>query len=84
MSYTLQLPQTVVDDARNYASSCGTTLGHLVKMYVIELSTRKPKAAKRRLGVADGEYRIPTETEDRLMDEEIAAMFQEASDEMPA
>ena len=54
MSYTLQLPPAVVSDAKVYASSCGTTLSHLVKMYIIELSTRKPEMKKRKLGIADG------------------------------
>jgi len=61
MSYTLQLPTTIVNDAKLYASSCGTSLGHLVKMYIIELSTRKPDLKKRKLGIAEGECRIPTE-----------------------
>lgn len=82
MSYTLQLPPSVVNDAKVYASSCGTTLSHLVKMYIIELSTRKPKLKKRKLGIADGECRIPSEEEDSVMDEEIAAMFAGAADEV--
>lgn len=82
MSYTLQLPPSVVNDAKVYASSCGTTLSHLVKMYIIELSTRKPKLKKRKLGIADGECRIPSEEEDSAMDEEIAAMFAGAADEV--
>ena len=75
MSYTLQLPPAVVSDAKVYASSCGTTLSHLVKMYIIELSTRKPEMKKRKLGIADGECRIPTKEEDCAMDEEIATIF---------
>ena len=82
MSYTLQIPPTVVNDAKMYASSCGTTLSHLVKMYIIELSTRKPKMKKRKLGIADGECRIPTEEEDCAMDEEIATIFGGAADEV--
>ena len=82
MSYTLQIPPTVVNDAKMYASSCGTTLNHLVKMYIIELSTRKPKMKKRKLGIADGECRIPTEKEDCAMDEEIATIFGGAADEV--
>ena len=76
MSYTLQLPTAIVNDAKIYASSCGTSLNHLVKMYIIELSTRKPEMKKRKLGIAEGECRIPTESEDRVMDEEIAKMFE--------
>ena len=82
MSYTLQLPPAIVKDAKIYASSCGTSLSHLVTMYIIELSTRKPEMKKRKLGIADGECRIPTEDEDRSMDEEIACMFGSASDEV--
>ena len=82
MSYTLQLPTTIVNDAKLYASSCGTSLGHLVKMYIIELSTRKPDIKKRKLGIAEGECRIPTEAEDRAMDDEIASMFGSAADEV--
>ena len=82
MSYTLQLPPAIVKDAKIYASSCGTSLSHLVNMYIIELSTRKPEMKKRKLGIADGECRIPTEDEDRSMDEEIACMFGSASDEV--
>ena len=67
MSYTLQLPPAVVSDAKVYASSCGTTLSHLVKMYIIELSTRKPELKKRKLGIADGECRIPTMEADGKM-----------------
>jgi len=84
MSYTLQLPPTVVEDAKMYASSCGTTLGHLVKMYIIDLSTRKPETAKRKLGIADGEFRVPSEEEDLMMDGEIAAGFEAAADEVLA
>jgi hypothetical protein len=84
MSYTLQLPSTIIDDAKMYASSCGTTLGHLVKLYIIELSTRKPKMKKRKLGVAEGQWRIPTEEEDQAMDSEIVGLFSEAADEVPA
>ncbi len=84
MSYTLQLPPTVVEDAKMYASSCGTTLGHLVKMYIIDLSTRKPEVAKRKLGIADGEFSMPTSEEDRIMDDEITSVFGVAADEMLA
>jgi hypothetical protein len=35
MSYTLQLPATIIDDAKMYASSCGTTLAQLLKLYVL-------------------------------------------------
>lgn len=84
MSYTLQLPAAVVDDAKMYASSCGTTLAQLLKMYVLELSTRRPTAKKRRLGIAAGECRLPTIEEDRLMDEEIASLFEGAADEVLA
>ena len=82
MSYTLQLPATVIDDAKMYASSCGTTLARLLKMYVLELSTRKPSARKRKLGIAEGECHVPTMEEDRLMDEEIASLFGSAADEV--
>ena len=82
MSYTLQLPPAVVSDAKVYASSCGTTLSHLVKMYIIELSTRKPEMKKRKLGIADGECRIPTKEEDCAMDEEIATIFGGAANEV--
>ena len=82
MSYTLQLPPAVVSDAKVYASSCGTTLSHLVKMYIIELSTRKPEMKKRKLGIADGECRIPTMEEDCAMDEEIATIFGGAANEV--
>ncbi len=84
MSYTLQLPPTVVEDAKVYASSCGTTLGHLVKMYIIDLSTRRPETSKRKLGVADGAFHIPSEEEERIMDDEIAAAFGVAADEVLA
>ncbi len=84
MSYTLLLPPTVVEDAKMYASSCGTTLGHLVKMYIIDLSTRKPEPAKRKLGIADGEFRIPSDEEDLMMDGEIAAGFEASADEVLA
>ena len=60
MSYTVQMPAAIIDDAKMYASSCGTTLGQLLKMYIIELSTRKPTMKKRRLGIAEGECRVPT------------------------
>ncbi len=76
MPYTLQLPPAVVNDAKMYASFYGTTLDHLVKMYIIDLSTRKPKAAIRKLGIADGEVRMPTDEEDRMMDEEAAVAFE--------
>ena len=82
MSYTLRLPTAIVNDAKMYASSCGTSLNHLVKMYIIELSTRKPEMKKRKLGIAEGECRIPTEAEDRAMDEEIASLFGAAADEV--
>ena len=82
MSYTLQLPTAIVNDAEMYASSCGTSLSHLVKMYIIDLSTRKPETKKRKLGIAEGECRIPTEAEDRAMDDEIASIFGSASDEV--
>ena len=82
MSYTLQLPAAVIDDAKMYASSCGTTLAQLLKMYVLELSTRRPAAKQRKLGIAEGESRIPTLEEDRLMDEEIARLFEGATDEV--
>lgn len=82
MSYTLQLPAAVIEDAKMYASSCGTTLAQLLKMYVLELSTRRPAAKKRKLGIAEGECRIPTLEEDRLMDEEIAGLFEGAADEV--
>ena len=82
MSYTLQLPATVIDDAKMYASSCGTTLARLLKMYVLELSTRKPSARKRKLGRAEGECRVPTMEEDRMMDEEIASLFGNSADEV--
>ena len=82
MSYTLQSPAAVVDDAKMYASSCGTTLAQLLKMYVLELSTRKPAAKKRKLGIADGECRVPTMEEDRIMDEEVASLFEGAADEV--
>ena len=82
MSYTLQLPATVIDDAKMYASSCGTTLARLLKMYVLELSTRKPSARKRKLGIAEGECRVPTMEEDRMMDEEIASLFGGSADEV--
>lgn len=82
MSYTLQLPSAIIDGAKMYASSCGTTLNRLVQMYVVELSTRKPAIKKRRLGIAEGECRIPTAEEDRIMDEEIANAFGSAADEV--
>ena len=82
MSYTLQLPATIIDDAKMYASSCGTTLGQLLKMYVIELSTRKPASKKRKLGIAEGECRVPTMEEDHIMDEEIASLFGSSADEI--
>ena len=34
---------------------------------------------KRKLGIADGEYRVPTAAEDAAMDSEIAAMFESAA-----
>ena len=46
MSYTLQLPPAVVSDAKVYASSCGTTFSHLVKMCIIELATPKSEMKK--------------------------------------
>ena len=82
MSYTLQLPATVIEDAKMYASSCGTTLARLLKMYVLELSTRKPSARKRKFGIAEGECRVPTMEEDRMMDEEIASLFGNSADEV--
>ena len=82
MSYTLQLPPDVINDAKSYASSCGTTLDCLVRMFVVDLSTRKPQLKKRKLGIAQGEYRIPTLEEDRLMDEEIASSFTEIGNEV--
>ena len=82
MSYTLQLPSAVIDDAKMYASSCGTTLSQLVKMFVIELSTRKPPVKKRKLGIAEGECRVSTIEEDRMMDEEIASAFRSSADEV--
>jgi len=82
MSYTLQLPAAIIDDAKMYASSCGTTLAQLLKMYVLELSTRKPATKKRKLGIADGECRVPTMEEDRIMDEEVAGLFEGAADEV--
>ena len=82
MSYTLQLPPSVVNDARRYAISCGTTLNHLVKMFVIDLSTRSPETRKRKLGLADGEFRLPSAEEDRMMDEEIANAFGNSADEI--
>ena len=84
MSYSLQVPSAAVEDAGIYAASCGTTLDRLVKLYIIELSTRKPSAKKRRLGLANGKYRIPTEEEDRAMDLEIQKMFEESADEVLA
>ena len=51
-------------------------------MYVLELSTRKPAAKKRKLGIADGECRVPTMEEDRIMDEEVASLFEGAADEV--
>ncbi len=82
MPYTLHLPPSVVNDAKMYASSYGTTLDHLVKMYIIDLATRKPEAKARRLGIADGEFRVPTYEEDRIMDEEAAVAFRDAADEV--
>lgn len=82
MSYTLQMPATVINDAKTYASSCGTTLAQLLKMYVFELSTRKPAMKKRKLGIAEGECRVPTVEEDHAMDEEIASLFGEAANEV--
>ncbi len=82
MPYTLQLPPAVVNDAKMYASSHGTTLDHLVKMYIIDLSTRKPETGARKLGIADGEFRMPTDEEDRIMDAEAAAAFKDSADEV--
>ena len=82
MSYTLQLPSAVINDAKMYASSCGTTLSQFVNMFVIELSTRKPTVKKRKLGIAEGECRVPTIEEDRMMDEEIASVFRSSADEV--
>ena len=82
MSYTLQLLSAIVESAKMYASSCGITLNRLVQLYVVEFSTRKPTMKKRRLGIAEGECRIPTAEEDRMMDEEIANAFGSAADEV--
>ena len=82
MSYTLRLPATIIADAKMYASSCGTTLAQLLKLYVLELSTRKPAMKKRKFGIAEGECRVPTMEEDRMMDEEIASLFGSSADEV--
>ena len=39
-------------------------------------------ASEHELGIAEGECRIPTEAEDRAMDDEIASMFGSAADEV--
>ena len=46
------------------------------------LPTRKPERKKRKLGIADGECRIPTMEEDCAMDEEIATIFGGAANEV--
>ena len=82
MSYSLQVPSTIIEGAGLYAASRGTTLDRLVASFIVELSTRKVMKRKRTLGVANGRFVVPAESEDKAMDVEIQQMFEGAGDEV--
>ena len=94
MSYTLNVERNIVDAAERCAVRRGVSLGDMLRAYMIVViqddSAQKYIAADRggrrgmRLGLAKGRYRLPTDAEDRAMDQEIQKMFEESADEVLA